>query len=137
MKNVEIYDLLKVPDSVIIKELRKSLSALETEKGKLVAYILELEDKIKNQEKSFHKEILSIQKKHTRELKECQELNNKVSGEERKAIKAELVHTEILSSLKSKNAKLKRQLKDSKISNDQLYSLVARLKNQIEEKRQV
>ena len=131
MKDVELYDLFKVPDAAIIKELRKNISILATENGKLNAYILELETKIKNQKKSFNKEILSIQTKHT---KECQELDNKVSKEERKEIKKELVYNEILSNLKAENTKLKKQFKNCKMSNNELYSLVAKLKNQIEEK---
>ena len=131
MKDVEKYDLLKLPDAVIIKELRKCISVLETENGKLNAYILELEDKIKKQKKSFDREILSIQKKYDKELKACQELNSKVSHEERKDIKKELVYNELLSKLKSKIKKQEKQLKDCRLSNDQLFSTIAKLKNQI------
>jgi len=130
--DAELFDLHKVPDSAIIEDLRKNISILEVEQGKLNAYILELEDKIQKQADSFAKEISSIQKKHIIELRECKELNDNISKEERKELKKELVYNSMLSNLKSQNTKLSNKLKISRTSNNELHSIIAKLKNQIE-----
>jgi hypothetical protein len=134
-KEVEKYDLHKVPDDVIIKEMRKTISGLEVEIGKLNAYILEIEDKMSKQRKSFNIKYLYMIKKLAKELQASQELNSKVSKEERKEIKKELVYNEILSALKKENEKLKKQAKNSKTSNNHLFSIIVQLKKELEEKQ--
>ena len=129
MKDVERFDLFKLPDSMIIKELKKIVKVHEVEKGKLNAYILELETKIKKQEKLFKHEMLTMQNKHAKELRECQESNEKISNEERKELKKELIHNKILSGLKTENTKLTRQIKQLRESNEQLCMVIARLRN--------
>ena len=134
-KEVEKYELHKVPDQGIIQDLKKNISTLEVENGKLNAYILEIEDKMEKQRKYFNMKYLSMEKRFKKELQASQELNSKISKEERKEIKKELVHNEMLSKLKKENEKLKKQTKNSKASINNLFSIIAKLEKEIEEKK--
>jgi len=134
-KEVEKYELYKVPDQGIIQDLKKNISTLEVENGKLNAYILEIEDRMEKQRKYFNMKYLSMEKRFKKELQASQELNSKISKEERKEIKKELVYDQKLSALKKENEKLKKTAKNHKTSINNLFSIIVKLNRELEEKQ--
>jgi hypothetical protein len=114
-KHRENYDLLKIPDKVLIK-------TLQTEIGQLKAYIEDL--KTDKDSKTEYKE-------KNKKLKAKLDEYEMMSKEERKTIKEKIVKEAYIATLIGQKETLEKQVKSLRDGNEKLIIELMKLKNEI------
>jgi chromosome segregation ATPase len=117
IKHKEVYNLSKIPDVVLIK-------SLQTEVGQLKSYIEELkaDKELGEGSKTEDKEKIKI-------LRTKLEEYEKMSKEERKAIKEKIVKEEYIATLIKQKETLEKEVKSLRDGNEKLIIELVKLRN--------